>query len=64
MPTAGTERSYSSASASHKLALPAVIVLDRDPPARIRFEVKARNDYFDMAPIRRLYRRRAAAGPL
>lgn len=33
------------------------LVLDRDPAARIRFEVRSRNEYFDMAPIRRLYRR-------
>jgi hypothetical protein len=25
--------------------------------ARIHFEVRSRNEYFDMAPIRRLYRR-------
>ena len=33
------------------------LVLDRDPAARTRFEVRSRNEYFDMAPIRRLYRR-------
>jgi len=33
------------------------LVLDREPAARIRFEVRRRNEYFDLAPIRRLYRR-------
>jgi predicted nucleotidyltransferase len=33
------------------------LVLDRDRVARIRFEVRSRNEYFDLAPIRRLYRR-------
>ena len=33
------------------------LVLDRDRAARIRFEVRSRNEYFDLAPIRRRYRR-------
>jgi hypothetical protein len=33
------------------------LVLERDRAARIRFEVRSRNQYFDLAPIRRLYRR-------
>jgi len=33
------------------------VVLDRDRAARIRFEVDKRNEYFDLEPIRRLYRR-------
>lgn len=40
----------------HRVLLDGRIVLDRDPPARIRFEVRRRNEYFDLAPIRRLYR--------
>jgi len=32
------------------------LVLDRDPGARIRLEVRARNEYFDLEPIGRLYR--------
>jgi hypothetical protein len=39
------------------------LVLDRDRAARIRFEVRSRNEYFDMAPIRRLYRRYPAPAP-
>lgn len=41
----------------HRVLRDGRIVLDRDPAARIRFEVRKRNEYFDMAPIRRLYRR-------
>jgi predicted nucleotidyltransferase len=41
----------------HRVLRDGRIVLDRDRAARIRFEVRKRNEYFDMAPIRRLYRR-------
>jgi hypothetical protein len=33
-------------------------LVERDRSARIRFEVRSRNDYFDMQPIRDEYRRR------
>lgn len=33
------------------------LLVDRDPSARIRFEVRARNEYFDLLPVLRLYRR-------
>jgi hypothetical protein len=41
----------------HRVLRDGVLLLDRDRPARIRFEVQARNEYFDLAPLRRLYRR-------
>ena len=41
----------------HRVLRDGRIVLDLDRAARIRFEVRKRNEYFDMAPIRRLYRR-------
>lgn len=44
----------------HRVLRDGVIVLDRDRPARLRFEVQARNEYFDMESIRRLYRRQPA----
>ncbi len=44
----------------HRVLRDGVILLDRDRPARLRFEVQARNEYFDMEPIRRLYRRQPA----
>ena len=41
----------------HRVLRDGVLVLDRDRAARIRFEVQSRNEYFDLAPLRRLYRR-------
>jgi len=41
----------------HRVLRDGRLVLDRNRVARIRFEVRARNEYFDLAPIRRLYRR-------
>jgi predicted nucleotidyltransferase len=46
-----------SADLIHRVLRDGILLLDRDRPARIRFEVQARNEYFDLAPIRRLYRR-------
>ncbi len=40
----------------HRILRDGRIVLDRDRAARIRFEVAKRNEYFDLEPIRRLYR--------
>jgi uncharacterized protein len=34
-----------------------LLVVERDRSARIAFEVRARNQYFDLLPILRLYRR-------
>jgi predicted nucleotidyltransferase len=34
------------------------IVVERDRSARVAFEVRARNNYFDLLPILQLYRRR------
>ena len=41
----------------HRVMRDGVILLDRDRAARLRFEVQSRNEYFDLAPLRRLYRR-------
>ncbi|MGH8559789.1 MAG: type VII toxin-antitoxin system MntA family adenylyltransferase antitoxin [Methylococcales bacterium] len=41
----------------HRILRDGIIVLDRDPSARIRFEVKARNEYLDFRPILDRYRR-------
>lgn len=41
----------------HRVLRDGILVLDRDRAARLRFEVRARNEYFDLAPLRRLYRR-------
>lgn len=40
----------------HRVLRDGVLVLERDRSARIRFEVAARNRYFDMQPILRRYR--------
>ena len=37
-----------------------VLILDRDPSFRIRFEVRTRNEWFDLQPILREYRRMGA----
>ncbi|MYI74316.1 MAG: nucleotidyltransferase domain-containing protein [Acidobacteria bacterium] len=34
-----------------------VLILDRDPSFRIRFEVRTRNEWFDLQPTLREYRR-------
>lgn len=41
----------------HRVLRDGRLVLDRDRGARIRFEIRSRNEYFDMARIRALYRR-------
>jgi len=41
----------------HRIMRDGIVLLDRDRPARLRFEVQARNEYFDLEPLRRLYRR-------
>jgi predicted nucleotidyltransferase len=46
----------------HRVLRDGSLVLDRDRAARIRFEVRSRNEYFDMAPIRSLYRRYPRVG--
>jgi predicted nucleotidyltransferase len=46
-----------SADLVHRVLRDGRLVLDRERAARIRFEVQRRNEYFDLAPIRRLYRR-------
>lgn len=43
----------------HRILRDGVLVLDRDPAARIRFEVAARNAYVDLKPFLDRYRRTA-----
>lgn len=38
------------------------LLLDKDPSFRVRFEVKRRNEYFDLKPVLDLYRRKARLG--
>jgi predicted nucleotidyltransferase len=41
----------------HRVLRDGVLIYDGDPSARIRFEVQARNAYFDLLPYLRQYRR-------
>lgn len=41
----------------HRILAEGRLVVDRHPSSRIRFEVDARNAYFDLQPILRQYRR-------
>ena len=40
----------------HRVLRDGILIHDRNPSARIRFEVKARNEYFDLLPYLRQYR--------
>jgi hypothetical protein len=46
----------------HRVLRDGVLVLDRDPPLRVHFEVRARNEYFDVKPFLDQYRRYRSAG--
>jgi predicted nucleotidyltransferase len=41
----------------HRVLRDGVLLLDLNPSARIRFEVRARNEYFDLLPHLQRYRR-------
>lgn len=41
----------------HRVLRDGIVVLDRDRSARLQFEVQSRNEYFDLEPLRRMYRR-------
>ena len=45
----------------HRVLRDGTLVLDRDPGRRIRFEVKSRNEFFDLKPVLDEYR--AARAP-
>ncbi len=45
------------ADLTHRVLRDGVLLIERDRAARLRFEVDARNRYFDMQPIWRTYRR-------
>ena len=46
---------------SHRVLGDAVLVIEPDPSARIRFEVRARNEYWDLKPYLDEYRRTPGA---
>ena len=41
---------------AHRVRRDGVVLIDRDRRRRVAWEVKSSNEYFDMEPIRRLYR--------
>lgn len=41
----------------HRVLRDGEVLLDRDRARRLRFEVARRNEYFDLEPVRRRYRR-------
>jgi predicted nucleotidyltransferase len=41
----------------HRVLRDGILLLDREPSTRVRFEVRARNEYFDLLPFLRRYRR-------
>ncbi|MCK5378300.1 MAG: nucleotidyltransferase domain-containing protein [Acidobacteria bacterium] len=47
----------------HRVLRDGRLLLDRDKAARIRFEVRVRNEYFDLVPTLNRYRRRETAAP-
>lgn len=47
----------------HRVLRDGDLLVERDRSARIRFEVRSRNDYFDMLPLRNAYRRRPPGAP-
>ena len=47
----------------HRVLRDGHLVLERDRSARVRFEVRARNEYFDLLPILNEYRRARTAAP-
>jgi predicted nucleotidyltransferase len=48
---------HASADLAHRVMRDGILVSERNRSARIRFEVRARNEYFDLEPILRRYRR-------
>jgi len=44
----------------HRVLRDGILVCELNRSARIRFEVRRRNEYFDLEPVRNLYRRPAA----
>lgn len=47
----------------HRVLRDGIVVLDRDPAARVRFEARRRSEWLDLEPVRRIYRHRPAPPP-
>jgi predicted nucleotidyltransferase len=48
---------------AHRVLRDGRLVVDRDSSRRIRFEVRVRNEFFDLEPILRRYRKQDTAPP-
>jgi predicted nucleotidyltransferase len=46
----------------HRVLRDGRLLFESDPSVRVRFEVRARNEYFDLLPILERYRRSASTG--
>jgi predicted nucleotidyltransferase len=53
---------HASSDLVHRVLRDGILVCEPDRSCRIRFEVRLRNEYFDMEPIRRMYRRATTQG--
>ena len=53
---------HAPADLVHRVLRDGILVCEPSRSARIRFEVRLRNEYFDLDPIRTLYRRTTARG--
>jgi predicted nucleotidyltransferase len=53
---------HASPDLVHRVLRDGILVCETNRSCRIRFEVRLRNEYFDMEPIRRRYRRPAIQG--
>jgi predicted nucleotidyltransferase len=45
------------ADLAHRVLRDGILLVERDPARRVAFEVQSRAEYFDLEPLRRLYRR-------
>jgi predicted nucleotidyltransferase len=55
---------HASPDLVHRVLRDGILVCERNRSARVRFEVRLRNEYFDMEPIRRMYRRATTQGTI
>lgn len=53
---------HAPADLIHRVLRDSVLINEENPTLRVAFEVRSRNEYFDLAPIRERYRRPPATG--
>ena len=57
LPTEVVVLNWAPVDLRHRVLRDGILVLDRNPSLRIRFEVQSRNEYFDLEPILKVYRK-------